>query len=123
MVEPVELSTRGEKQIRNIVVQEFRPIIDPLIQKTLAELVEKRAKSVVESMRYDLTHAVEKTVKEMYWSIMEEALKRSDFQALFRDEIIKYLHEKWACGSVPFDEHFDKAIIKAINAIVKGKGE
>lgn len=120
MTEHIELTTRGKKQIRGIVCEEIKPLLDTIMRETIEKLIEKRAAVLIESMQYSVSTAIEKQVKEMYWHVMEDALKKADFQTLFRDEIIKYLHEKWTCGSVPFEQQFDKALLKTVKVLAKG---
>ena len=121
MDEKIEFTTRGKKQLRSIVKHELKPLIDENVNEMLDRTIENRVNAKMQDMEYRIEDIIKKRVDAMYWSIMEKSLESAEFQELFQTEIIKYLHERWSCGSVPFDEQFNKAMITAMKTIMGGK--
>ena len=121
MDEKIEFTTRGKKQLRSIVKHELKPLIDENVNEMLDRTIENRVNAKMQDMEYRIEDIIKKRVDAMYWSIMEKSLESANFQELFQTEIIKYLHERWSCGSVPFDEQFNKAMIMAMKTIMGGK--
>ena len=117
--EKVELSTRGKNQIKEIAYHEIKAIVDSMI----SPMIEQRINLTIKQKLNDLGHKtfemlIERVIRDVYWKIIEDMLLKANFQDKLKDEIIKYLHTEWACGQVPFDEQFNKALKRALKELI-----
>ncbi len=118
----IEFTSRGKRQIRSILHTEIKEQIDKLIEPMIKKIINNRieTKLNVYLSTYKLEELVKGQIRNIWWSIVEEMLRKANFQDRLQDEIIEYLHKKWACGTTPFEEQFDKALMKAIKKLIGG---
>lgn len=116
----IELSKRGKKQLKDVLYTEIRQYVDALIEPLIKSTIERRIKLKLERMgSYTLERLFKEEINKMYWYKVKEMLESVEFHELFKKEIINYLHKKWANDQTPFDSEFNKAMIRALKAIIR----
>ena len=115
----IELSSRGKRQLKSILHTELKETIDELIKPIIKRTIENRVNKYVTNSIME--RLVKTQIKDIYWKIIDEMLQKADFQTKLKEEIITYLHKRWACGITPFEEQFDDALLKAVKTLIGGK--
>ena len=116
----IELSGRGKRQLKSILYDEIKTQIDTLIEPLIKSTIEKRIETKLNEYLTNsrIESLVNTQIKEIYWYDINEMLQKADFQTRLKDEIIKYLYARWACGLVPFETQFNDAIKKAVKELI-----
>lgn len=121
--EKIEFTKRGKRQLQSIVYKELKEQIDTLIEPMIKKSIENRID--VKLTNFLSNSRIERLVKDRidhnYWMHFNKMLEKADFQKKLTDEIIQYLHKRWACGTTPFEQQFDEALMKAVKQLIGGR--
>jgi signal recognition particle GTPase len=117
----IEFTTRGKKQIKDILYNEVKSYVNLIMEPMIEERIDRAIMNKIQNKDLDLIIAskVERVVREVYWKTIEEMLRKADFQEKLKEEIIRYLHDTWANGQIPFDIQLNKALMKALKELIK----
>ena len=118
----LELSSRGKRQLKSILHTEIKEQVDEILKIMIPDVINKRIDAKLNE--YLSNRKIESLVKQRidgnYWEMYNKMLQEAKFQDKLTEEIITYLNERWACGVTPFEEQFDKALMRAVKTLIGG---
>lgn len=121
MSEKIEFTSRGKRQLKSVIHAEIKEQVDELIEPMIQKILVNRINAKIEFLSVSrIEEYVKKQIKDIWWHVVNEMLRKANFQDKLQDEIIKYLHKKWACGSIPFDDQFNNALMKVVKKLIGG---
>jgi len=118
----LELSSRGKRQLKSILHTEIKEQVDEILKIMIPDVINKRIDAKLNE--YLSNRKIESLVKQRidgnYWEMYNKMLQEAKFQDKLTEEIITYLNERWACGVTPFEEQFDKALMRTVKTLIGG---
>jgi len=118
--ESIELSTRGKKQLKDVLYNEVKTYVDTIMQPMIEKRIDYILKNKVEELGHSiLKEKLEKVIRDIHRDIIEKMLRASNFQEKLKEEIIKYIHERSACGQLPFEEQLNSALKRALKELIQ----
>jgi len=117
----IEFTSRGKRQLKSLIYDEIKEQIDVLIEPMVTSMIEKRINTKLESFMSNskIEELVKQRIDGNYWKTYDKMIRKSNFQEMLKEEIITYLHKRWACGITPFETEFNNALMKALKELIK----
>jgi hypothetical protein len=117
----IEFTTRGKKQLRDVVYGEVKLHVNSIMMPMIEERIDKAITNKIRNndISWIIESKVEKVVREVYGKQIREMLREANFQEKLKEEIINYLQKRWSQDTIVFDEYFNKSLMRALKELIQ----